>query len=660
MSTKHPMTLFLSARQKKWFSVSCILILIFIAINFAFPTQASAEAAPGGNIHNTVVRAVDIDKPAIVRIITTLNGSLTVHFPNQTSATFPLNGGKYKLVLSGSGAFISSHGDILTADHVVQPPHDASTDNTLQSLASEDVANYINQNFTLATPVTSDDVYASLIGGVFPSDAHYDTPTSEVYLSTDYSGLINAFTMASIPQYLHAPVDKIEGSSPVDKNDVAIVHVKMEDTPSIRLGDSSNVAEQDNLTIIGFPGNGDLGDPDNPDPTAYLTSSINQIYVSSIKLNSNGGTLIQVGGNVEHGDSGGPALDNNGNIVGIVSFLNQDGDSPIGTSFLQASSSAQDITSTLSSLDLAPGKFQKEWEQAFTQYTSTSTGHWHKADSDFLAIQQNYPAFQVVASFKSYTSEQAKHENLQKSSSQPPYLLLLLLLVVIIIILALTWFLLSRRKKNQLATAAAAQSPMFYASNTPPAPNFYNPSNYIHSGNYTDPGNQVGATNFDTLPQPTGNETSVQRSADVASMEQVAPLVDNKAIIAEANGDGEEQIPTVVTANEGRQTPTVETDFDASVPLIAPDTSKHINPYAPQPISWQAFQELATHNPAAAGHEPEPYQRREEPTIYEPMSEERTEPSQPTRKDEDIPFWSKPNQSTNERKQDSTDKHPKY
>ena len=139
MSTKTPMTLFLSVKPKKWLIVSCILMLIFIVNKFAFPAQASASGVPGGNIHDNVVRNIDIDKPAIVRILTTLNGTLTVHFTNQTSATFPLSGGRYKLELSGSGAFISSHGDILTADHVVQPPADASTDNVIQALAAGDV-----------------------------------------------------------------------------------------------------------------------------------------------------------------------------------------------------------------------------------------------------------------------------------------------------------------------------------------------------------------------------------------------------------------------------------------------------------------------------------------------------------------------------------------
>jgi len=51
-----------------------------------------ADGIPGGNVSDPVVRAVDIAKPAVVRIFTILGGQLTVHFSATQSATFPLNG----------------------------------------------------------------------------------------------------------------------------------------------------------------------------------------------------------------------------------------------------------------------------------------------------------------------------------------------------------------------------------------------------------------------------------------------------------------------------------------------------------------------------------------------------------------------------------------
>src|SRR5205823_10344973 len=141
---------------------------------------------------------------------------------------------------------------------------------------------------------------------------------------------------------------------------VAIVHVNMNDMPIVQLGDSGNVQQQDHLTIIGFPCNGDVGSS----PTDLLTPSVNDIIVSSIKTTDSGAEVIQVGGNVEHGDSGGPALDSVGTVVGTVSFGLSSSDSPGGTSFLQASDSARGLVQSLH-LDTTPGAFQKAWNQAF-------------------------------------------------------------------------------------------------------------------------------------------------------------------------------------------------------------------------------------------------------------------------------------------------------
>src|SRR5205085_704303 len=117
-------------------SLLASLLLSFSLLGFiASSSIVHADAVPGGNISNPVVRAVDLAKPAVVRIITTIDGRLTVHFPTSDSVNFPLKGGNYKLKLSGSGAFISAHGDILTADHVITPPHDQDSDTYLQQMA---------------------------------------------------------------------------------------------------------------------------------------------------------------------------------------------------------------------------------------------------------------------------------------------------------------------------------------------------------------------------------------------------------------------------------------------------------------------------------------------------------------------------------------------
>ncbi len=184
-------------RWKKTKRLACIQLLSMLCISGIMLVMsllmsggtASAHAfdIPGGNVSDPVVRAVDIAQPAVVRIITQIDGKLVVHFTSG-DVTFPQNGSNgYPLDLSGTGTFISAHGDILTADHVVNPPQ-ADLDSFLQQTAAPDVANYMNQVLHANPQVTAGQVAQALAGGQINSTSQYDTPQSAVYLSFAFTG----------------------------------------------------------------------------------------------------------------------------------------------------------------------------------------------------------------------------------------------------------------------------------------------------------------------------------------------------------------------------------------------------------------------------------------------------------------------------------------
>lgn len=395
---------------------------IFASISLLAPQQVYAQShdgIPGGNVSDPTIRAVDIAKPAVVRIWTVVPGHLTVHFPPTTEVSFPQQAnGNYPLSFLGTGTFISSQGDVLTADHVVQPPKDQVLKPALYSEAAQDVANYMNQNAKAgSTTVSPKDVIQQLTNGQLQSTTAYDSPTIRVYLSTDYAGTFTASDIKSVPDTLMATVtvNDIKAQSPFDQQDVAIVHVSLPtDTLSVALDNPDNVQQQDQLTVIGFPGNGDVSQK----PQDFLTSSISSVYVSSKKTSESGAPLIQIGGNIDLGDNGASALNSQGKIVGIVSFGPSNGDSAGGTNFLQASSSVLKLAQSIS-LDMTPGSFQKLWTQAFNDYAATTPGHWHKARQEFSQLIEKYPQFQAVQQFLTYAQEQAQKEPDDAVSATP-------------------------------------------------------------------------------------------------------------------------------------------------------------------------------------------------------------------------------------------------
>jgi S1-C subfamily serine protease len=452
------------------FCFICGPVLLLMALG---GSAAQADGVPGGNVQDPVVRAVDIARPAVVRIVTQINGRLTVQFSGGRSVTFPLDGGSYGLAALGTGTFISAHGDILTADHVINPPHNDELNAVLIKAAASDVATYYDSTLARGNQLSPDQMEQALLSGQFPSVPSYDPPLSAVYLSTDYSGSLSATRLRDVPAIYFARVDRVEQESPPDQKDIAIVHVNMEDTPSVQLGDSSAVQVQDNLTIIGFPGNADV----SMRPTDFLTSSVNRIFVSSIKTTDSGAQVIQVEGNVEQGDSGGPALDSRGQVVGIVSF-----GTPGGTSFLQASNSARALIQNLQ-LNTAPGPFQSAWSRAFNDYASATPGHWHRAAQEFAALAARYPAFKAVIPYLNYARQQAAHEQLAAATGQGLGVPLLLVVagglgaVVIAALLVGAVFQLRRRRRpagmSPMVNATGSQSYPYAAAPGQSAPSVW-------------------------------------------------------------------------------------------------------------------------------------------------------------------------------------------
>lgn len=497
--------------------ILCLGLLCLGLVVVAVP--AAYADGPGGNVADPAVRAVDIAEPAVVRIITQGIGQLTVNFPGGQRVTFPrtpqngVNG--YPFQTSGTGSFITAQGDILTADHVVTPTPDVA-----YQLASQDIANYINQNLHPAQPVSATDVLNELATGQLVSTPQYSQVENIVFLSTAFSGPLNATNFQNIPTSQYARVDKIVEQTSFDTTDTAIVHVSgMDDMPMLQLGDPTGVQQQDKLTIIGFPGNGDL----NNDPTGLLTLSINQIYVSAIKPN-NGATVIQVGGNVEHGDSGGPALNANGQVVGVVSFGVADGGGG-ETSFLQTSSTAKQLLQQ-AGINTTPGPLQQAWSKAFNDYAANVPGHWHQSMREFQQIANQYPQFKAVNPFLQYATQQAQSETQTQepnsSGSQAPGVssgglspLPFIIGGTIVIIFLFGGIALSRRHKPVAASPTAGYGfPPASGYNTMPAQHY--------SGSQPQPGQGI-STAIPQTPAYPGQSGYQQASYSGQSQQAVSP-----------------------------------------------------------------------------------------------------------------------------------------
>lgn len=101
-----------------------------------------------------------------------------------------------------------------------------------------------------------------------------------------------------------------------DQRDIAILKIQPQTglaLSSVIVGDSSMVEIQDNLTIVGYPWTSEIGQENVMNPTVTNGS------ISS-KLMLGGTEVLQIQGDAREGNSGGPVLDENGQVVGILTM----------------------------------------------------------------------------------------------------------------------------------------------------------------------------------------------------------------------------------------------------------------------------------------------------------------------------------------------------
>jgi S1-C subfamily serine protease len=428
----------------------------------ARPLGGGDGRPPGGNIHDPAVRQLDIAEPATVRIGTEEHATLALQLCHAT-VQLPLGGGSYDVAGTGSGAFVSANGDILTADHVVHVPNDE-----VAVFAADDIAAVMNHagaydpGCGLSSPVTATDIINGDVSLNFTT--HVIDSHTMVWESTAFTGPPNSQVIKDATTY---PATVVTNSS-YDALDIAIIHVNLSDTPSIALGNSAEVAIEDPLLVIGFPGNGDVND----NAINFLTPSVNNVNVSAVKVSDNGSQLLQVGGNVEHGDSGGPVLDANGHVVGIVSFAGPD--TPGVTSFLRTSNDALTLLKN-KSVNLTPGQFQTRWARAFGQYASTAKGHWHEAARELDALARDYPSFKAITAYQTFAHTAASTEVLPAPPEPGPDPRLLLAaagagaLVLVLLIILVIRGLVRRRRRAALADAATGRVPAVPGGSLPVA-----------------------------------------------------------------------------------------------------------------------------------------------------------------------------------------------
>ena len=191
-------------------------------------------------------------------------------------------------------------------------------------------------------------------------------------------------------------------------DDAAIIKVKTENAPTLPIGDSTKSQVEDHVVVIGYPGVADF--QDLLDEKSQLQASITDGAISSLKKAASGEQILQISAPITHGNSGGPAIDQHGNVVGLATFGNE-GDIQ-GFNFLVAS---QTLLEHVKDAKIEPKQSEtnKAWTEGLEHYWADE---YSDAIKSFEEVETLYPQHSEATNMIR-SSRQAQKDGKEKKST---------------------------------------------------------------------------------------------------------------------------------------------------------------------------------------------------------------------------------------------------
>lgn len=420
---------------------------------------------PAGSIdEERLYTVVAKNQPAVVRIGASRCGTIRINFPDGTNAGIEnvCNGG------IGSGSFISSDGYIATNGHVtrvlladmVNGYINTAKDYTQLKSRVAELTKYLvklgvltpEKKAALEQGIDSRDNKVlgllSTIGKVFPSNVlsiendtyHYAVQLGNepMRVKDDLSAFIYTKTVIEA-SFIAA--DYYEGASAAvfsqdviesGKSDVSILKVEGGPYPAVTLGSIDSVHRGDKLIALGFPSFVDGGVHTTQKYTVPSATSGSVIsLLSDASAGGSGHKFITTTVPIAHGNSGGPAFNEKGEVVGINTYgaINCADQKCFGNGTARDIEDLKKLAEENNVKISSSSNVSEEWNKGLTAFREADYG---TAATSFDKGVHLYPANYLAAQLGSIATENAP-SLFRISQSDMPRMLLLVGIV------AMTW-----------------------------------------------------------------------------------------------------------------------------------------------------------------------------------------------------------------------------
>ncbi len=215
----------------------------------------------------------------------------------------------------GSGFFVTPDGYVITNAHVVTEDEKGLklefARNVLNDLIQKDVKDFEE---ALGGRV-SDQMRQRLMQAAWDWYAHYMEISD---LTKSYYTMTGVAVPGKEVEQKGTPAELVVAGEPVPGKDVAVLKIETENAPTLPIGDDASVKTGSQVYVVGYPAAATfapyLSEAASVEPT--FTSGV----LSAKKTMAGGWDALQTDAAVTHGNSGGPALDAQGRVIGIATW----------------------------------------------------------------------------------------------------------------------------------------------------------------------------------------------------------------------------------------------------------------------------------------------------------------------------------------------------
>jgi serine protease Do len=297
-------------------SINRILVCTFAAAILSFTGGRTAVAQTPTSTSNQERIAV-LAKPAVVQVWAGCKG---VFRWTPTGQTF-----NKQVAGAGSGFFLHPSGYIATNAHVTDDVK--NPEKCEEALTRKFIADLARGNGTPLDRMTA---------------AQRETFTKNAISNTRLSNF-ESIAAVVLPNGAQLGYDIKGFGAPVGEGkDVSIVKVETKNAPTLKLADSSKVRLQEHVTVAGYPA---AAESEFLSQSSSLQASFTDGRVSSMKNTADGSPVFQVDAPSSWGNSGGPVLNDAGEVVGLLTFGGDTvgGQAVQGFTFVVASNTVQEF-----------------------------------------------------------------------------------------------------------------------------------------------------------------------------------------------------------------------------------------------------------------------------------------------------------------------------